>query len=117
MLHPSAHLFAFHNEFGMVQFVREPKGRCRCYDNSPCKLVPDGGYTLWSTIERCPPEVPPWLRGEKEPAHEAQQGEGAVMYTGSIADEEVPQPLVDSLLMPHRKERNGSDATTNSSQR
>jgi hypothetical protein len=34
--------FAFHNEVGWIAFMLEPKGRCRCHDNTPCELVPDG---------------------------------------------------------------------------
>ena len=70
----SAPFFAFHNEFGMVHFLLHPKGRCRCYDSVPCDLVSDGGYNLWSTLrsvpslEACPTEVPPRLRGEEEAA-------------------------------------------------
>ena len=49
----SAPFFAFHNEAGMTLFLNHPKGRCRCYDSTPCDLSPDGGYNLWSTIDSC----------------------------------------------------------------
>ena len=50
---PRVPLFAFHNEAGMTQFMDHPKGRCRCYDSMPCELVPDSGYSLWSTGDKC----------------------------------------------------------------
>lgn len=63
----SAPFFAFHNEVGMTLFLDHPKGRCRCYDSTPCELSPDGGYNLWSTVDSCigvpkvkaVPETPP----------------------------------------------------------
>ena len=50
---PDVPFFAFHSEQGMIQFGSEPKGRCRCYDATPCNLIPDSGYTLWSTNGKC----------------------------------------------------------------
>ena len=59
--YPAANFFAFHNEFGWTAFMLDPKGRCRCFDQSPCELVPDGGYNLWTGAGKCtldllPPE-------------------------------------------------------------
>ena len=51
--YPEVPFFAFHSEQGMVQFMNDPKGRCRCYDATPCNLIPDSGYTLWSTTAKC----------------------------------------------------------------
>ena len=51
--YPATNFFAFHNEYGWVAFMLDPKGRCRCFDASPCELVPDGGYNLWTSAERC----------------------------------------------------------------
>jgi len=50
---PEVPFFAFHSEQGMTQFMNDPKGRCRCYDATPCNLIPDSGYTLWSTATKC----------------------------------------------------------------
>ena len=55
----AAPFFAFHNEQGMIAFMLDPRGRCRCFDASPCDLVPDGGYTLWSTSDACTPDTLP----------------------------------------------------------
>ena len=55
--YPLVPFFAFHNELGMVQFLQHLKGRCRCYESTPCDVVPDGGYTLWSTNGGCPREL------------------------------------------------------------
>lgn len=49
--------FAYHNEHGMLAFMLDPKGRCRCYDSTPCELVPDGGYNLWSSSGSCSPDL------------------------------------------------------------
>ena len=46
---PHVPFFAYHSEAGYVNFMGDPKGRCRCYDSVPCQVVPDGGYNLWST--------------------------------------------------------------------
>lgn len=51
--YPGTNFFAFHNEFGWIAFMLDPKGRCRCFDTSPCELVPDGGYNLWTSAETC----------------------------------------------------------------
>ena len=72
-LYPSVPFFAFHNALGMVQFVQAPKGRCRCYDSLPCEVVADSGYTLWSTTDVCPEEVPPSLRNEPGQAPQQDQ--------------------------------------------
>ena len=50
---PATNFWAFHNEYGWVAFMLDPKGRCRCFDTSPCELVPDGGYNLWTNAGRC----------------------------------------------------------------
>jgi len=50
---PEVPFFAYHSEQGMTQFMNDPKGRCRCYDATPCNLIPDSGYTLWSTTNKC----------------------------------------------------------------
>ena len=50
---PEVPFFAYHSEAGYTQFQNDPKGRCRCYDSTPCVLIPDSGYTLWSTTHEC----------------------------------------------------------------
>lgn len=80
---PAVPFFAFHNELGMVQFLSHPKGRCRCYDSVPCDLVPDGGYTLWSTTDACPDEVPPQLRGAV--SEEAEASAASTEAVGAAA--------------------------------
>ena len=54
---PATNFFAFHNEHGMLAFMLDPKGRCRCYEMSPCDRVADGGYTLWTTAATCSPDL------------------------------------------------------------
>ena len=51
--YPKVPFFAFHSEAGMTQFMNHPKGRCSCFDRTPCELVPDSGYGLWSTQGSC----------------------------------------------------------------
>ena len=55
--YPATNFFAFHNEVGWIAFMLDPKGRCRCYATNPCELVPDGGYTLWSSSDTCSPDL------------------------------------------------------------
>ena len=50
---PATNFFAFHNEYGWIAFMLDPKGRCRCFEASPCEIVPDGGYNLWTSAKRC----------------------------------------------------------------
>ena len=57
--YPAAGFFAFHNEHGYIAFMLDPKGRCRCYADSPCELVPDGGYTLWTSGATCSTDLQP----------------------------------------------------------
>ena len=84
--------FAFHNEHGWVAFMLDPKGRCRCYDTSPCELVPDGGYNLWSGVGACSSDllVPSQSTDEKhakaQPAPEAEAAAAAAEATTSLAD-------------------------------
>ena len=85
---PATNFFAFHNEYGWVAFMLDPKGRCRCFDASPCELVPDGGYNLWTSAERCTLDLLPpserttaaaeqlGLAGGQRPADASQTGIG-----------------------------------------
>ena len=50
---PSVNFFAYHNEYGYIAFMLDPKGRCRCFDSGPCEIVPDGGYNLWTSAPSC----------------------------------------------------------------
>lgn len=59
MAYPATNFFAFHNEHGWIAFMLDPKGRCRCYADSPCELVPDGGYTLWTSSSTCSADLRP----------------------------------------------------------
>ena len=59
MAYPMTSFFAFHNEHGWIAFMLDPKGRCRCYADSPCELVPDGGYTLWTSGATCSTDLQP----------------------------------------------------------
>ena len=49
----ATNFWAFHNEYGWIAFMLDPKGRCRCFDSSPCERVPDGGYNLWTSAPSC----------------------------------------------------------------
>ena len=83
--------FAFHNEHGWVAFMLDPKGRCRCYDTSPCELVPDGGYNLWSGVGSCSSDLlVPGQAAEERPAKvqlaPAAEAAAAAEPSTSLAD-------------------------------
>jgi hypothetical protein len=69
--------FAYHNEHGMLAFMLDPKGRCRCYDSTPCEMVPDGGYNLWSASGMCSPDLVALDQAEVDPSKPSEEDKAA----------------------------------------
>merc|ERR1711871_465960 len=77
--------FAYHNEHGMLAFMLDPKGRCRCYDSTPCEMVPDGGYNLWSATGVCSPDLIAPGQAEAEPSNVNKPSEEEKVAAAAVA--------------------------------